>query len=248
MIDETSGRPERESALLETIAKASWVDGVLLSAIGLHGKDLAALGAALPVVLLGERTAGTALDHVAIDNATAARDAVGHLLAAGCTRIAALGGTTHRTDSTTRLRLRGYRQVLRRAGLADCVLHAPTPDYKRSRAGPAVRSLLERPHPPDGLFCLSDELAIGALRELHLAGLAVPRDVRVIGFDDVDEAAFSTPTLSSIRPDRAAIAEQALQLLITRIDGSEHAPSDVRVAHRLITRESTAQETGPERK
>lgn len=239
MIDETAGEPKRECALLDIAAQSAWVDGVLLNSLGLQHNDLTSLSGTMPVVLLGERTAGSALDHVGIDNVAAARDAVRHLLASGCERVAAVGGTTRRTDVTSRLRLRGYRLELRAAGLLERAMHAPTFDYKRASGANATRSLLERAQAPDGLFCVSDELAVGALRELHIQGIRVPDEVRVVGFDDIDEAAFTTPSLTSIRPDRASIAGTALQQLMTRIDGSVDQPQETRVDYELIVRESS---------
>jgi LacI family transcriptional regulator, repressor for deo operon, udp, cdd, tsx, nupC, and nupG len=239
MIDETTGEPQRERALLDVAVQSSWVDGVLLSSLGLNGRDLAGLRSNKPVVLLGERTASTALDHVGIDDVRAARDAVRHLIDSGRRRIAAIGGSAIGADATSRLRLRGYRNALRSAGLLDAECYVRTPDYKRASSAEAVRSLFDRPDPPDALFCFSDELAAGALRALYEMGVRVPADVSVVGFDDVDESAFATPSLTSIRPGKGAIATIALEMLIERIQGSEAQPRDVRVDHELIVRESS---------
>lgn len=240
MIDETGGEPQRELALLDVAGHSSWVDGVLLSSQGLNGRALAGLRSNVPVVLLGERTARTALDHVGIDNVRASRDAVGHLIGSGRTRIAAVGGSDAASDMTSRLRLNGYRAALRDAGLpTEDDLYARTPEYKRGDASAAVRALLARKKPPDALFCFSDELALGSLRELHEQGLRVPRDISVVGFDDVDESRFTTPSLTSVRPDKAHIASTALDMLIERISGSQVKPRDVRVGYELTVRESS---------
>ena len=239
MIDETGGKPDRERALLDTASQSSWVDGVLLSSQGLRGRDLAGLAPQMPVVLLGERTAGTVLDHVGISNVRAAREAVRHLIASGCRQIAAIGGNAGASDATSRLRLQGYRQELRAADLPTDGLYVWTPDYKRASAAPAVRSLLSQAPPPDGLFCFSDELALGALRELYEQGLRVPADISVVGFDDIEEARFATPSLTSVRPDKARIAKQAVDMLLQRIQAPEAKTRDMRVGHQLIVRESS---------
>ena len=240
MIDETGGEPDREFTLLGAAAHSSWVDGVLLSSQGLTGRALAGVQAGVPVVLLGERTARTALDHVGIDNVRAAREAVEHLLASGRSHVAAVGGNIIPSDMTSRLRLRGYRAALRAAGLpTDDQLYVRTPAYKHGDAAAAVRFLLDRKDAPDALFCFSDELAIGALRELHEQGARVPSDVSVVGFDDIDEARFAAPSLTSIRPDKKQIACTALEMLIERIQGSEVKPRDVRVPYQLMVRESS---------
>jgi LacI family repressor for deo operon, udp, cdd, tsx, nupC, and nupG len=247
MIDETGGQPDRERALLDGAAESSWVDGVLLSSQGLHGRDLAGLAPNMPVVLLGERTASTTLDHVGIDNVKAAREVVRHLIDSGCRRIAAIGGSVGASDATSHLRLKGYRQELRAAGLPADGLYARTPDYTRASGAAAVRSLLGREDRPDGLFCFSDELAAGALRELYEQGLSVPSDVSVVGFDDVAEARFATPSLTSIRPDKARIATVALDMLLQRMQGSEAKPRDVRIGYELIVRESSTLSPRPAR-
>lgn len=240
MIDETTGEPQRERALLDVAVQSRWVDGVLLSSLGLDSRDLVGMQSDKPVVLLGERMAKTALDHVGIDDARAARDAVQHLIDSGRRCIAAIGGSAIGSDATSRLRLRGYRQALRAAGLPDD-RYARTPDYKRVSAAPAVRMLFDRPDPPDALFCFSDELAGGALRTLYELGVRVPGEVSVVGFDDVEESAFATPSLTSVRPDKGAIASIALDMLVERINGCDVRPRDVRVGHQLIARESSAQ-------
>lgn len=246
MIDETGGKPEHELALLGVAGHSSWVDGVLLSSQGLHGRTLAELGLSVPVVLLGERTANSALDHVGIDNVQAARDAVMHLIATGRRCIAALGGTsaevggTAKADMTSELRLQGYLAALKAAGLpAHPSLRAYTRTYQRGDAAAAVDALFDSPSRPDAIFCFSDELASGTLRALHERGVRVPADVSVVGFDDVEETRFAIPSLTSIRPDRARIAATALRLLTDRIAGSEGKPCDVKVPYELVVRESS---------
>lgn len=245
MIDETGGHPERELALLGVAGHSSWVDGVLLSSQGLHGPVLAELGLTVPVVLLGERTANSALDHVGIDNVQAARDAVTHLIDSGRRCIAALGGTTVPGDTTSGMRLQGYHEALRAAGLpVDPLLRVHTRTYQRGDAVTAMGALLDGPRDGrlrlDAVFCFSDELAAGALRALHERGLRVPVDVSVVGFDDVEQTRFAIPSLTSIRPDRAQIAATALRLLSDRVAGSQATPCDVRVPHQLMIRESSS--------
>lgn len=240
MIDETGGRPQRERALLDVAGRSSWVDGVLFSSEGLTGPALAQVRSNVPVVLLGERTANAAWDHVGIDNVQAARDAVRHLIDSGRRRIAAVGGNATASDITSRLRLKGYRTALREAGLPwDGELYARTARYKRADAAVAVRTLLSRAEPPDAVFCFSDDLAVGALRELHEQGLRVPADVSVVGFDDVDESRFTIPSLTSVSPRKADIARIGLDLLLKRVGDSDARPRDVRVGHELTVRESS---------
>ncbi|MBO0842520.1 MAG: LacI family DNA-binding transcriptional regulator [Nocardioides sp.] len=239
MVDETGGDAARERALLDTAAESSWVDGVLLSSLGLSAHDLAGLGSRLRVVLLGERTAGSALDHVGFDNVAAARDAVSHLIAQGRTRIVAVGGNGKPLDMTSHLRLQGYHEAMSAAGLPTADGHVLTPDYLRRSAREAVERLMARPEPPDALFCFSDELAVGALRALYDRGARVPDDVAVVGFDDAGISAYLTPGLTSIRQDRSRIARGALDVLFERIRGDQGPPRDLSVPYELVVRESS---------
>lgn len=240
LIDETGGLPSREVELVDVAAQSRWVDGLLLSSLGLDGQALAGLRSPVPLVLLGERTANSAYDHVGIDNIAAARTAVEHLIDQGRRRIAAVGGSDHPDDATTCQRLTGYRAALSDAGLvAPEDFYAPTTEYSRRAGSDAMRELLARHQAPDAVLCVNDELALGALYELHSRGIRVPQDVSVVGFDDVQAARYSVPALTSVAPDKEHIAAAALEMLLERIGGSSATPRSVRVGYQLNARESS---------
>lgn len=239
MVDETGGDAERERSMLDAAAESSWVDGVLLSSLGLGGTDLAGMGTGMPIVLLGERTAGSSLDHVGIDNVAAAYDATTHLIESGRTRVVALGGNGGPLDATSLLRLEGFTRAMTAAGLSTEGRHVGTPDYSRASARTAVADLMDGPEPPDALFCFSDDLAVGALRALYDRGIRVPADVAIAGFDDAGVSAYLTPGLTSIRQDRSAIARGALEMLSERKAGRDLPPRDLAVSYELVVREST---------
>ena len=254
MVDETGGDAERERAMLDAAAESSWVDGVLLSSLGLGGPDLAWMGLSgtdlagtdlagmdtrMPIVLLGERTAGSSLDHVGIDNVAAAYDATTHLIGSGRTRVVALGGNGGPLDATSWLRLDGFKRAMTAAGLPTEGRHIGTADYSRASARTVVTELMDGPEPPDALFCFSDDLAVGALRALYDLGIRVPDDVAIAGFDDAAASAYLTPGLTSIRQDRTAIARGALEMLYERKAGRDLPPRDVAVPYELVVRESS---------
>jgi LacI family transcriptional regulator, repressor for deo operon, udp, cdd, tsx, nupC, and nupG len=241
LIDETGGSVQRELALLDVISRSSQVDGVLLSALGLTGRRLTELRPRVPLVLLGERTASSILDHVGINNVAAAREATQHLVAGGRTRIAAMAEKPNPPAPTSRLRLKGYRAALRNAAIPyRDTLVARVEYYHRSDGARAMGKLLALRDPPDGVFCFNDLMAIGALHELHTQGIHVPDQISVIGFDDVQESQFSVPTLSTVTPDKADIARRALELLNHRITNPTDPPRDIEIAHHLTVRESSA--------
>jgi DNA-binding LacI/PurR family transcriptional regulator len=193
----------------------------------------------VPIVMLGEHSVNAAIDHVAIDNVEAARTAVAHLVSLGHRRIAAIGANPHR--GTADLRMQGYRTALAEAGLvAHEELVAPAAKYHRYDGAQAMKALLDLPEPPDAVFCFNDLLAVGALRAAADRGLSVPRDLAVVGFDDIEEGAYANPTLTTISPDKKAIAETAVSLISTRITfGASHPARSVVTPHALRVRAST---------
>lgn len=237
LIDQTEGDPEAERFVLGGM-NPGMVDGILFSPLRTDRAEFEQRRDRTPLVLLGERITGPGIDHVGIDNVAAAAAATRQLADQGRRRIAALG---HQTNSGTAvLRTRGYRQALDRAGLPyDEDLVVVTRGYHRTDGAGAVRQLLERGDRPDALFCYNDLIALGALRALHEAGLRVPEDVAVVGFDDIDDGRYSIPTLSTVAPDKAGIAEAALDLLLARIADPAAGPSQLTVPYTLEVRESS---------
>ena len=163
------------------------------------------------------------------------------MLALGRRRIAVIG-TGRELSNTGRLRLHGYQEALAAAGVApDPSLHGDVRWYHRPDGYEAMRDLLARRPDLDAVFCFNDLLAIGALRALREAGRRVPDDVAVAGFDDVEECRYTAPPLTSIAPDKAAIATAALDLLVRRMAGEQPAePEEVTPPFTLAVRESTA--------
>jgi LacI family repressor for deo operon, udp, cdd, tsx, nupC, and nupG len=245
VVDQTDGEPDRERELIMRGASAALFDGVILSPLSLSQADLARRDGGDPLVLLGERIAESPYDHVAIDNVAAASAATEHLLALGRTRIAAVGDQPYDTGETAQLRTRGYREAHAARGLAvDESLILPTHRFHRSDGAAAMAALLDRPQgPPDAVFCYNDLLALGAIRTLLTRGLRIPEDVAVVGFDDIEAGRYNTPTLTTISPDKAMIAQLAVDRLVTRLGGppdADDAPAELWAPHRLVIRESTA--------
>ncbi|MEV5753717.1 LacI family DNA-binding transcriptional regulator [Actinoallomurus sp. NPDC052308] len=241
VIDQTDGEPDRERELIMG-ASAALFDGVILSPLALSQADLAMRDTTSPLVLLGERIVESPYDHVAIDNVAAARTATEHLIDIGRTRIAAMGDQPYETGETAQLRTRGYREAHAARGRAlDESLVISTRRFHRSEGARAMATLLDRADgPPDAVFCYNDLLAIGAIRTLLARGLRVPEDVAVVGFDDIEEGRYSTPSLTTVSPDKDLIARLAVDRLIARLgDRSEEKPAELWAPHRLVTREST---------
>ncbi|MFF9625146.1 LacI family DNA-binding transcriptional regulator [Streptomyces griseosporeus] len=241
MLDQTDGDGERERELLGRESRATMFDGLLLSPLTISAEELRSRTNRVPVVLLGEHIFNGNFHHVAIDNIAAAREATEHLVSLGRRRIAAIGDQPYSTGETAQLRTIGYRQALERAGLPlDPELVVPTPRFHRRLGAEAMERLLALPEPPDAVFCYNDLLAIGALHALTRAGLRIPEDVAVVGVDGIQEGRYSSPALTTVAPDKAAIARSAVGTLIAVIDGTAPPPTETKAPYRLVVRESTA--------
>jgi DNA-binding LacI/PurR family transcriptional regulator len=219
-------------------------DGLLFSPVALGQADVDALNVPIPLVLLGERIFGGPTDHVTMHNIGGARAAVEHLLGLGRTRIAIVGAQEAAPGdaSSATLRMQGYRAALEAAGIpVEPELICIADHWGRESGATAIRRLLGEEVAFDAVFALNDTLALGALRALGEAGLVVPDEVAVIGFDNIDESGFSVPSLSSVDPGREEIAEIAVQLLVERIGEKDEPapPRQIKPDFRIVAREST---------
>jgi LacI family transcriptional regulator, repressor for deo operon, udp, cdd, tsx, nupC, and nupG len=242
IIDQTDGDEQQERELIMERPRALTLDGVIFNPLSLSLEQLRSRVSSTPLVLLGERVFPGIADHVAIDNVAAAREATEHLLSLGRHRIAAIGDQPSETcGGTAQLRTEGFRQAYDRAGIVlDESLIVNTPHFHRDNGAWAMESLLARSDPPDALFCYNDLLALGAMRVALSRGLRIPGDLAIVGFDDIEDGRYSTPTLTTVAPDKLKIARYAVERLIRRIEsGDTSVPREIRVPHVLMRREST---------
>ncbi|WP_457100775.1 LacI family DNA-binding transcriptional regulator [Microbacterium sp. P5_E9] len=234
IVAQTRGSRTRELQEIERVL-ALQPDGLILSPLGLTAEDLESIQTRCPVSLIGEHFLGSADSAVAIDNVSAARELVSHLLSLGRRNIAFLG----MTDDAPRfmsLRHDGYVAALQEFGVE------PAGDIRTDAyefidgftSGTLLAERIRAGAEIDAVFCVTDELAIGVIRALHDAGLHVPGDVAVAGFDDIAEGRYSTPRLTTVSPDKEQIARRALAVLL---DGP--APASA-IEYRLSIRESSA--------
>lgn len=240
LIDQTEGLPARERVVLDGI-RPHLVDGVVFSPLAVDRAAVANRGDDTPIVLLGEAVLDGPADHVGIDNVAVGRLATEHLLSSGRRRIAALGVQPGASNGTADLRERGYREALLAAGVAlDETLLVGAEEYNRRAGAAAMGRLLASGAEPDAVFCFNDLLAHGALRTLLTSGRSVPGDVAVVGVDDIEEDRYSTPSLSSVAPDKLTLAQLAVEAVIDRIDGGTGVARDLLAPVEVVIRESSA--------
>ena len=244
MVRQTLGDRERERDALEGSA-AEYAEGTILSAVGPIEELMANRGFRSPVVLIGERSGMGVVDHIGIDNVAAAEVATNHLLESGRRRVAFIGAHPDSSLRMASLRYSGYKQALERAGAkVDPQLVVQTGSYHRGDGESAMAALLDSDIAPDGVFCATDLLALGAMKAIHERGLTMPGDVAVVGFDGLEEGRYSVPPLSTIEPDKGHIARASVETLLMRIRERESGASrsglqDLEVPFSLITRGSS---------
>ena len=189
-----------------------------------------------PAVAVGERLKGAA--SIAIDNRLAARRAVEHLLELGHGRIGLAAGRQLKDlpTSVPTQRGLGYEDALRAAGLEVDPQLSVSVDWSPAGGSIALTTLLDKAQPPTAVFCMSDEIAFGVLREAARRGLAVPDDLSVIGFDDHDLA--EALGLTTMRQAVDEMGVWAASTVLGLIDGEP--VSDITWDVPLMVRESTA--------
>jgi DNA-binding LacI/PurR family transcriptional regulator len=111
--------------------------------------------------------------------------------------------------------------------------------FDRGHGEIIMRKLLSIDPIPDAVFCFNDLVALGAMRAITAAGLRIPEDIAVVGFDDITEARYAVPSLTTISPDKKSIAENAVVLLNERISGTRSEPKILTLPFKLIPRKST---------
>jgi DNA-binding LacI/PurR family transcriptional regulator len=246
LIEQTGATRERE---LEVLSGRHWhlTDGVIFSPLDLGEPDRALFEVDFPMVLLGERIFGGPADHVTMNNVDAAYAATRHLIDLGRRRIALVGTHPGETMGSAALRERGYRKALDEAGISfDPGLLGDAWLWHRSTGAEAMARLLDSGAEIDAVFGLNDALALGAMYVLHDRRIDVPGQVAVIGFDDIDEARYASPPLTSVVPGREEIAQTAVKLLVEQIaSGGANRPSvEVVAQYTIAVRGSTVSTRG----
>ena len=228
LVEQSGGAAGHELSALQGPFR-QLTDGLLFTPLALDAGTIAAHQGSKPIVMLGEHIADPRFDLVTMKNAEAAEAITAHLLAGGRRRIAVLGAAAGATTDSPGLRLNGYRKALEAAGAEFDPALVVQCDWRRDGGASAVGGLLDSGVRFDAVFGLNDAIALGAMHELLVRGIKVPDDVAVAGFDDIDEARFASPSLTTVSPGMEEIAERSIKLLIDRIEGVEAAPEGLHV-------------------
>lgn len=213
----TDGILDRESTFLDDVFDRG-VDGIVLAAV-----DAASAGVlkpadmGVPVVCVGQRLDHPRIDVVTVDDEQGSYEVTRHLLGRRPKRVAMIEGPT----TTGAARIAGFTRAVAEAGRTIDPTLMVTGDWTRHGGYEAMRQILGRKRrtAPDAVFCANDLMAIGAIDALREAGLDVPGDVAVAGFDDVDAATIVRPPLTTVVNPAYDIGVNAGKLLVTRLSG-----------------------------
>ncbi|WP_436777624.1 LacI family DNA-binding transcriptional regulator [Yinghuangia sp. YIM S09857] len=241
MVCNSAGSRSEESEYLSLVAEQG-VRGVLLTPADGRGRAVDALqGHGIPFVLVDRSMPRDEGCSVSVDNAHGGAEVARHLLSAGHERIAYVGGPTALPQVLDRFS--GARSAVRHAGLPDDALLAVDSYGLNVAAGrDAGARIVGLPSRPTAVFCANDLLALGVLQALSVAGVRVPDEIAVVGYDDIEFAAAAAVPLSSVRQPAFEIGRTAAELLLS--EAREDAPSghrhrEVVLRPELVVRESS---------
>ena len=233
----TDGQREQEQAFLDDVVHRR-VDGIVLEPFQLTVEAIeGALAANIPVVATDMLIDHPSVDIVRMDDAQGAREATEYLIAHGHQRIGMITGTVG--VSISERRLKGYREALERAGIAFDPSLVVRGNFIRQGGREAMRTLLDLKPRPSAVFCGNDLMAIGAMDAVRETHLAIPGDIAIMGFDDIDAASLVTPPLTTVLNPAYEMGEIAGRYLLERISEEyEGERRCVTVPHRIIERDS----------
>lgn len=234
----TDGRQDQEVSFIADAVQRR-VDGIVLSSLSLFPYDVHSyMASGTCFVSIGPAITHPAVDKVSTDDEKGAQSAVCHLIERGHRRIGMIGGPAGLIPST--LRLEGYRSALQEAGIPFDTSLIAEGDFKRPSGTKAMYALMSLSPRPTAIFCANDVMAIGAMDAARASGIAIPGDVALVGYDDIEAASLVTPALTTVINPAYDMGKTAGQFLLERLDETyKGAKRDVIIPHQLIVREST---------
>lgn len=238
LLCDTLGREEVETAYAELV-HAHQADGVIqLRAFNPFEKACADGQAPPPMVNACEVLDAPPCPTVRLDNRAAARAMTEHLLALGHRRIGLIKGP--QGSPLTRERIAGYEDAMQAAGIAPDPALLCRGNFTLQAGYQAAGDLLALPDRPTAIFCENDEMAIGAIQRIRQAGLRVPQDLSVAGFDDIPFAAYCDPPLTTIAQPAEEFGRRAVAMLVALFEDRTLPEPHVVLPYDLIVRGSTA--------
>ncbi len=235
--------PEKRDAYFRSVPTSQRVDGLIIISLPPTDADVERfLKSKVPTVLVD--TAHPALSRIVIDDVAGGRMATQHLIDLGHHKIAYLSDPLNDPlvspfrFTSSLYRYQGYRQALEAAGIPFRPEYHQAAEHSRYQAKVLAHKLLSLPDPPTAIFAASDTQAMGALEAVHEAGLQVPEDVSIVGFDDIEIAAYLH--LTTIRQPLYEMGLRAVELLLSCLQNPRSEPQEIVLPLELVVRGTTA--------
>ena len=242
LIGNSNINQEKEDDFIE-LMRTEEAAGLIIAPVREHSPTLAkAVREGLPVVIIDRRADSLAVDAVLADSFNGARAAIEHFIRLGHQRIGAINGPQHLTSG--RERYAGYVAAMEAAALPVEPDWVRFGDYKQESGYRLVRELLSLPQPPTALFVANNLMTIGALNGIHEAGYNIPKDIAIIGFDDLSWALTINPPLTTVAQPTFDIGVCAAEMLLDRIENPGRPPRTEVLDTQLIVRASCGAASG----
>ena len=252
VLTNTDEDPDVERSIVRVLL-AKRIDGLIVAPTSPDAHHLvAAQQAGCPVVLLDRRLGGIAVDTVLVDSVAAARNVAERLVTAGHRRIAMVTGGLGAEEraqgrlgvSTGQDRVDGFLAALADAGITDPRAYLRTGAHSPELACALMKELIALPVPPTAVFASNSRVALGVLKAIREAGLEMPREISMVGFDDADWTSVVNPAISVVAQPTYALGQRAAELLLARISGDEEPPGVHMMATDFLPRGSVAPPAG----
>lgn len=230
------GNKEDEEKITPRISRRGLLDGILIQTTQNEDKLIGTLvNSSIPSVILGRPFDIEGVSYIDVDNLSAGANATKHLIRLGYKRIATITGSKYNTTASDRFE--GYSKAMKAANLPlDQALIAGGDDFSETSGYEAMKKLLKAS--PDAVFASADMMAIGAMRAIQEAGLRVPEDIAVVGFDDIPMSAQPNIRLTTIRQPIMRFGVKAVELLIDLIENGSKPARKLILDTELIVRDS----------
>ncbi|BBY46693.1 LacI family transcriptional regulator (plasmid) [Mycolicibacterium arabiense] len=237
LIGITYGEPATEETMLHNIVRRN-VDGLIFQPMSLSPLEIRRIVGSLPLVLITDHEGELHADQVQTNDAQGIAEAVRHLKDRGFTEVGFIGGPDGRSPGT--VRLASFRAAAHALGLTVAdhwIEHVP---FNRDGGREAGLRLLKPADRPRAIVCANDVIAVGLFDAAHDLGLDIPRDVAVVGFDDIEVASMLKPRLTTVRNPARDVGAACVEAVLSRIASGPETPYTVRsLPTVLLPREST---------
>ena len=227
--------PEYERTTIGQILYSGLVDGVIISSMLTDDPLIERLAESKrPFVTVGRHPTNDKVNYIDVDNRAGANQAVSYLLRIGRKRIATITGPQNMIAGQDRYQ--GYLDALRERGISTSLDLVAEGDFTDAGGAVAMRRILS--HRPDAVFVASDAMAFAAMRIVKEAGLRIPEDIAIVGFDDIPAAALSNPPLTTVRQPIQRTGSVAAETLIDLIEHPDPQIRRVLLPTELVIRSS----------